>query len=125
MAVFPLVRHLPSARTGSTGWAALALLWAFVVLSRGFDPAAKSYASARQTIAAVMRHQEEPWLTTAITFFTFLPRFIMRRVTVTITACSTHASIITFQDGVKPGLLGRISRSPLSRWHAFGIIPDG
>ncbi|XP_058198551.1 adenylate-forming reductase 06235-like [Rhododendron vialii] len=29
------------------------------------------------------------------------------------------------RGGVKPGILGRISPSPLSEWHAFGIISDG
>jgi len=38
---------------------------------------------------------------------------------------SGHASIIKFEGGVKAGLLGRISPSPLSEWHAFGIISDG
>ncbi|KAG5515697.1 hypothetical protein RHGRI_036671 [Rhododendron griersonianum] len=37
----------------------------------------------------------------------------------------THASIIKFEGGVRPGILGRISPSPFSEWHAFGIISDG
>ncbi|KAK3206998.1 hypothetical protein Dsin_021044 [Dipteronia sinensis] len=36
-----------------------------------------------------------------------------------------HASIIKFEGGVKSGILGRISTSPLSEWQAFGIISDG
>ncbi|KAK3179689.1 hypothetical protein Dsin_032676 [Dipteronia sinensis] len=40
-------------------------------------------------------------------------------------APSGHASIIKFEGGVKTGILGRISPSPLSEWHAFGIISDG
>ncbi|KAL6842550.1 hypothetical protein ACP4OV_027394 [Aristida adscensionis] len=126
MAAFPLVRHLHHNVFERThrfaGWAALALLWAFVVLSTGYDPATASYANL--TGAALVRSQEL-WLAAAITFFTFLPWLTVRRVPVTVTAPSTHASIITFQGGVKGGLLGRISRSPLSEWHAFGIISDG
>ncbi|KAK7306564.1 hypothetical protein VNO77_44513 [Canavalia gladiata] len=38
---------------------------------------------------------------------------------------SGHASIIKFEGGIKAGILGRISPSPLSEWHAFGIISDG
>nr|CAB3477604.1 unnamed protein product [Digitaria exilis] len=68
--------------------------------------------------------RHEMWLTSAITFFIFLPWLTVRRVPVTVTARSNHASVITFQGGVKAGLLGRISRSPLSEWHAFGIISD-
>ncbi|KAL6615577.1 hypothetical protein ACP70R_037847 [Stipagrostis hirtigluma subsp. patula] len=126
MAAFPLVRHLHHNVFERThrfaGWSALALLWAFVVLSTGYDPATASYANL--TGAALVKRQEL-WLAAAITFFTFLPWLTVRRVPVTVTAPSTHASIITFQGGVKAGLLGRISRSPLSEWHAFGIISDG
>ncbi|RVW79166.1 hypothetical protein CK203_051343 [Vitis vinifera] len=49
----------------------------------------------------------------------------VRRVPVKVSAPSGHASIIKFEGGVKAGILGRISRSPLSEWHAFGIISDG
>jgi hypothetical protein len=125
-AAFPLVRHLHHNVFERThrfaGWAALALLWAFVVLSAGYDPATDSYSNLTGT---VLVKRQELWLAAAITFFTFLPWLTVRRVPVTVTARSTHASIITFQGGVKAGLLGRISRSPLSEWHAFGIISDG
>ncbi|XP_062202441.1 adenylate-forming reductase 06235 [Phragmites australis] len=126
LAAFPLVRHLHHNVFERThrfaGWGALALLWAFVVLSAGYDPATTSYD--RLTVATLVKHQEL-WFCVAITFFTFLPWLTVRRVPVKVTARSTHASTITFQGGIKAGLLGRISRSPLSEWHAFGIISDG
>ncbi|XP_051224900.1 adenylate-forming reductase 06235-like [Lolium perenne] len=125
MAAFPLVRHLHHNVFERThrfaGWVALALLWAFVVLSAGYDPTNRSYSGL--SFASLAKRQEL-WLAAVITFFTFLPWLTVRRVPVTVTAPSTHASIITFQGGVKAGLLGRISRSPLSEWHAFGIISD-
>ncbi|TVU05385.1 hypothetical protein EJB05_48545, partial [Eragrostis curvula] len=125
MAAFPLVRHLHHNVFERThrfaGWVALALLWAFVVLSASYDPATTSYA---HLTVAVLAKRQELWLAAAITFFTLLPWLSVRRVPVTVTARSTHASIITFPGGVKAGLLGRISRSPLSEWHAFGIISD-
>ncbi|KAF7029793.1 hypothetical protein CFC21_041460 [Triticum aestivum] len=125
LAAFPLVRHLHHNVFERThrfaGWSALALLWAFVMLTAGYNPGIRSYH--RLTVASLAKRQEL-WLTAAITFFTFLPWLTVRRVPVTVTAPSTRASIITFQGGVKAGLLGRISRSPLSEWHAFGIISD-
>lgn len=54
-----------------------------------------------------------------------LPWLTVRRVAVKVSAPSGHASIIEFDGGVKAGILGRISPSPLSEWHAFGIISDG
>ncbi|CAL4962660.1 unnamed protein product [Urochloa decumbens] len=125
LAAFPLMRHLHHNVFERThrfaGWAAVALLWAFVVLSAGYDPATASYD---RLTGAVLVKRQELWLAAAITFFTFLPWLTVRRVPVTVTARSHHASLITFQGGVKGGLLGRISRSPLSEWHAFGIISD-
>ncbi|KAM0832157.1 hypothetical protein ACQ4PT_065067 [Festuca glaucescens] len=125
MAAFPLVRHLHHNVFERThrfaGWTALVLLWAFVVLSAGYDPTKRSYSGL--TFASLAKRQEL-WLAAVITFFTFLPWLTVRRVPVTVTAPSTHASIITFQGGVKAGLLGRISRSPLSECHTFGIISD-
>ncbi|KQK08701.1 adenylate-forming reductase 06235 [Brachypodium distachyon] len=122
-AAFPLVRHLHHNVFERThrfaGWGALALLWAFVVLS-----ARGSHGHGPRATIAVLAKRPELWLAAAITFFTFLPWITVRRVPVTVTAPSTHASIITFRGGVKAGLLGRISRSPLSEWHAFGIVSD-
>ncbi|PON81929.1 Transmembrane protein [Trema orientale] len=47
-------------------------------------------------------------------------------VPVKISSPSGHASIIKFKGGgVAAGILGRISPSPLSEWHAFGIISNG
>jgi len=125
MAAFPLVRHLHHNAFERThrfaGWSALALLWVFVVLSAGYDPATASY---HRLTGSVLVKRQDLWLAAAITFFTFLPWLAVRRVPVTVTARSSHASVITFQGGVQGGLLGRISRSPLSEWHAFGIISD-
>uniref|UniRef100_A0A0E0MZ80 Uncharacterized protein n=1 Tax=Oryza rufipogon TaxID=4529 RepID=A0A0E0MZ80_ORYRU len=125
-AAFPLVRHLHHNVFERThrfaGWGALALLWTFVVLSAGYDREARSYVPLA---GAVLAGREDLRLAAAITFFTALPWLTVRRVPVTVTAPSTHAAILTFQGGVRAGLLGRISRSPLSEWHAFGIISDG
>ncbi|KAL3741739.1 hypothetical protein ACJRO7_017240 [Eucalyptus globulus] len=61
----------------------------------------------------------------SVRFLTPLPWATVRRVPVKVSSPSGHASIIKFQGGVKAGILGRISPSPLSEWHAFGIISDG
>ncbi|KAK1378124.1 hypothetical protein POM88_024868 [Heracleum sosnowskyi] len=54
----------------------------------------------------------------------FFPWITARRVPVRNSAPSCHAPLIKFNGGVKAGLFGRISRSPSSEWHAFGIISD-
>ncbi|KAF5186266.1 Adenylate-forming reductase [Thalictrum thalictroides] len=126
LAAFPLVRHLHHnvfERTHRfSGWSALFLLWVFILLTITYDPSSKSYRSLICT--NLIKHQEF-WFTLAINLLIILPWLTVRRVAVTVSAPSGHASIIKFDGGVRAGLLGRISPSPLSEWHAFGIISDG
>ncbi|XP_058100729.1 adenylate-forming reductase 03009-like [Magnolia sinica] len=126
LAAFPLVRHLHhnvfEQTHRITGWSALALLWLFIVLTLSYNPISKSYDNLR---GSSLVKELEFWFTLTITLLIILPWTTVRRVAVTITAPSGHASLIKFEGGVKAGLLGRISPSPLLEWHAFGIISDG
>ncbi|KAJ3670885.1 hypothetical protein LUZ60_008311 [Juncus effusus] len=125
MAAFPLIRHLHHNIFERThrfaGWMALALVWAFIILTTGYNSTNNSYDKLKMKTLIKL---QEFWLTLAITFFTILPWFTVQKLPVSIVSTSGHASLITFTGGVKAGLLGRISRSPLSEWHAFGIISD-
>ncbi|KAA8515149.1 hypothetical protein F0562_018328 [Nyssa sinensis] len=126
LAAFPLVRHLHHNIFEKThrfaGWTALGFLWAFILLTISFDPKTKSYSNR---LGSRLIKQEEFWLTLVITVLIIIPWVTVRRVPVKVSAPSGHASIIKFEGGVKAGILGRISTSPLSEWHAFGIISDG
>ncbi|KAJ0963065.1 hypothetical protein J5N97_028187 [Dioscorea zingiberensis] len=126
LSAFPVIRHLHHNVFERThrfaGWLALALLWVFVILTVDYDPKTKTYHGI--TLYRLVG-REDFWLTFVITFFTILPWVSIKRVSVSVTAPSRHASIIKFQGGIPAGILGRISRSPLSEWHAFGIISDG
>lgn len=126
LSAFPLIRHLHHNVFERThrfaGWIALALLWAFVVLTVCYNPKTKSY---NQISIPTLAGKQEFWFTFAITLFIMLPWLSIKRVPVSVTAPSGHASLIKFEGGIPAGLLGRISRSPLSEWHAFGIISNG
>ncbi|KAD3068803.1 hypothetical protein R6Q59_017197 [Mikania micrantha] len=126
LAAFPLVRHLHHNVFERThrfaGWASLILLWAFVILTKSYDPDTKSY---RKDVGSRLAKEQEFWLTLVVTILIIIPWVTVRRVPVKVSAPSGHASIIRFAGGVKPGILGRISPSPMSEWHAFGIISDG
>ncbi|XP_048629117.1 adenylate-forming reductase 06235-like [Brassica napus] len=98
------------------------LVWAFIVLTTSYDPVSRSYTD---NLASTLIKRQEFWFTLAITVAIVLPWLTVRRVPVDISSLSGHASLIKFSGGVKPGILGRISPSPLSEWHAFGIISDG
>ncbi|XP_015160953.1 uncharacterized protein [Solanum tuberosum] len=127
LAAFPLVRHLHhnffERIHRFVGWIALALLWIFITLTVSYDPETKSYNNAE--IGSKLIKQQEFLFTLAITVLIILPWITVRRVPVKVTSPSGHATIIKFEGGVKAGILGRISPSPLSEWHAFGIISDG
>ncbi|KAH0698812.1 hypothetical protein KY284_013027 [Solanum tuberosum] len=127
LAAFPLVRHLHhnffERIHRFVGWIALALLWIFITLTVSYDPATKSYNNAE--IGSKLIKQQEFLFTLAITVLIILPWITVRRVPVKVTSPSGRATIIKFEGGVKAGILGRISPSPLSEWHAFGIISDG
>ncbi|XP_058103604.1 adenylate-forming reductase 03009-like [Magnolia sinica] len=97
------------------------LVWFFIILTVSYDPISKSYDIRGSRLIK----EQEFWFTSAITLIIILPWLTVRRVPVTITAPSGHASLIRFNGGIPAGILGRISPSPLSEWHAFGIISDG
>ncbi|KAH0701509.1 hypothetical protein KY285_015787 [Solanum tuberosum] len=127
LAAFPLVRHLHHNSFERihrfVGWIALSLLWIFITLTVSYDPKTKSYNNAE--IGSKLIKQQEFLFTLAITLLIVIPWMTVRRVPVKVTSPSGHATIIKFEGGVKAGILGRISPSPLSEWHAFGIISDG
>nr|KYP43295.1 hypothetical protein KK1_035251 [Cajanus cajan] len=126
LAAFPLVRHLHHNVFERThrfaGWMALCLLWAFIMLTISYDPKSRSYS--KELGSRVVKSQEF-WVTVGITVLIIMPWLTVRRVGVKVSSASGHASMIRFEGGIKAGILGRISPSPLSEWHAFGIISDG
>ncbi|XP_075665568.1 adenylate-forming reductase 03009-like [Castanea sativa] len=98
------------------------LVWIFIILTISYDPKTKSYI---KDISSSLIKRQEFWFTMTITFLIILPWVTVRRVPVKVYAPSGHAAFIKFDGGVKAGILGRISPSPLSEWHAFGVISDG
>ncbi|WCJ27168.1 Adenylate-forming reductase 03009 [Euphorbia peplus] len=125
LAAFPLVRHLHHNVFERThrfaGWSGLALVWVYVLLNLSYNPLTKYY----NPIGSKLLRQQEFWFILVTTILIITPWLTVRRVPVKVTAPSGHASIIKFNGGVKAGMLGRISPSPLSEWHAFGIVSDG
>lgn len=125
LAAFPLVRHLHHNVFERThrfaGWTSLVLLWLFIILTISYNPETKSYSD---DLGSRLIKSQEFWFTVAITSLIIVPWITVRRVPVRVSSPSGHASIIKFDGGVKAGLLGRISPSPFSEWHAFGIISD-
>ncbi|KAJ7569249.1 hypothetical protein O6H91_01G068500 [Diphasiastrum complanatum] len=126
LGAFPLIRHLHhnffEGVHRFSGWSSLALVWVFIFLSASYDPLAKSY-SVR---ASRLVKRQELWYAAVTTFMIILPWLTVRRTHVeTVIPQARNNSLLNFSGGMKPGILARISRSPLKEWHAFGIISDG
>ncbi|GMP74410.1 hypothetical protein CsSME_00031836 [Camellia sinensis var. sinensis] len=116
LAAFPLVRHLHHNVFERThrfaGWTALALLWAFIILTISYDPKTKSYSNQ---LGSRLIKQQEFWFTVAITLLIILPWLTVRRVAVKVSAPSTHASIIKFQEHIMlAGAVGDFTKSLVS-----------
>ncbi|KAI8525651.1 hypothetical protein RHMOL_Rhmol13G0247000 [Rhododendron molle] len=81
LATFPLVRHLHHNIFERThrlaGWTALALLWAFILLTISYDPKTKSYNNGKDLRSRLIKSQEL-WLTMAITALIIIPWITMR-----------------------------------------------
>ncbi|CAM6121386.1 unnamed protein product [Calypogeia fissa] len=129
LAAFPVLRHIYhnffERVHRFAGWTSLGLVWAYVFLAAFWDPGTQSYRISNRTGKELARMQGL-WLTVATTFMIILPWLGVRKVPVeTLVPATKLNALITFQGGVQAGLLARISPSPFSEWHAFGIVSDG
>ncbi|KAK3005740.1 hypothetical protein RJ639_017143, partial [Escallonia herrerae] len=114
LAAFPLVPHVHHNVFERThrfaGWTALALLWAFILPTISYDPKTRSYHNQFQLSRHYSSHTGplvdcEAYPSQGhCTFWSRLRNQVQRRS--------------------KSWFIGRISPSPLSEWHAFGIISD-
>ncbi|KAJ3511682.1 hypothetical protein NLJ89_g3957 [Agrocybe chaxingu] len=102
------------------GWLGLVCTWVFVILGNTYDPVTRSWNLSG---AALVRHQDF-WFTMGMTIFIALPWCFVREVPVDIELPSSKVAIIRFRRGMQQGLLGRISRSSIMEYHAFGIISE-
>jgi len=100
------------------GWIGLIFTWAFVILGDTYNPLTRSWDLNGVDL---IRHQDF-WFTMGMTVFIALPWFFVREVPVDIELPSAKVAIIRFKRGMQQGLLGRISRSSILEYHAFGIV---
>ncbi|KAI0685486.1 hypothetical protein BC835DRAFT_1421190 [Cytidiella melzeri] len=103
------------------GWTALFLTWAFTIANDLWDPVAQRWNLSAKHIFK----QQDVWYVMGMTTFITLPWICTRRVEVDIELPSPKVAIVRFKRGMQQGLLGRISRSTVKEYHAFGIISEG
>ncbi|ERS97554.1 hypothetical protein HMPREF1624_05725 [Sporothrix schenckii ATCC 58251] len=103
------------------GWLGLAATWVFVILGNTYDLKLGAWrADAHSLLAA-----QEMWFAAFMTIFVIIPWVTLREVPVEVELPSPKVAILRFKRGMQQGLLGRISRTSLMEYHAFGIISEG
>jgi len=102
------------------GWLGLVCTWAFVILGDTYDPITRSW----NLNGVALVHHQDFWFTMGMTVFIALPWCFVREVPVDIELPSAKVAIIRFKRGMQQGLLGRISRSSIMEYHAFGIVSE-
>ncbi|KAJ7563254.1 hypothetical protein O6H91_03G102900 [Diphasiastrum complanatum] len=125
VAAFPALRHIHHNLFERihrfAGWLSVALVWLFIFLADNYNPATGSYSISGHHLVS----KQEFWFLFVTTIMIIMPWICVRKVPVHMVVPSKGVSLINFEGGIKPGILARISPSPLSEWHAFGIISDG
>ncbi|EJD44884.1 hypothetical protein AURDEDRAFT_166067 [Auricularia subglabra TFB-10046 SS5] len=103
------------------GWLGLAATWIFVILGDTYNPETRRWdPSGKRLLTA-----QEFWFVIGMTVFVLLPWLFVREVAVDVEIPSPKVAILRFERGMQQGLLGRISRSHIMEYHAFGIISEG
>ncbi|KAF5665584.1 non-ribosomal peptide synthetase [Fusarium heterosporum] len=90
------------------------MTWVFVILS-----------NINTKGHGILLHGQEIWFAVFITIFIVLPWATLREVPVEVEFPSSKVAIIRFNRGMQQGLTGRISRTAVKEFHAFGIISEG
>ncbi|KAH9967880.1 hypothetical protein BC827DRAFT_1373120 [Russula dissimulans] len=103
------------------GWLGLILTWAFTILGDLYDTETRTWNLSAKHIL----RQQDFWFAVVMTIFTVIPWLCVREVPVDIELPSPKVAIIRFKRGMQQGLLGRISRTAIVEYHAFGIISEG
>ncbi|KAJ6512823.1 hypothetical protein C8R45DRAFT_1087939 [Mycena sanguinolenta] len=100
------------------GWFGLLSTWLFVILGDSYHPATHSWHADGVQIV----RQQDFWFVIGMSVFVILPWTTVRKVPVTVEIPSPKVAIIRFERGMQQGLLSRISRDSVLKYHAFGII---
>ncbi|TVY80783.1 Adenylate-forming reductase [Lachnellula suecica] len=103
------------------GWLGLAATWSFVILGNQYDlNEGRWRANANSLIST-----QELWFAVFMTVFVLIPWCTLRKVNVEVEVPSPKVAVLRFDRGIQQGLLGRISRTSIMEYHAFGIISEG
>ncbi|KNG50163.1 hypothetical protein TW65_03082 [Stemphylium lycopersici] len=103
------------------GWLGLAMTWAFVILGNSYDIKHGQWTTNTNSLLST----QELWFAVFMTVFILIPWVTLREVPVEVEIPSPKVAVLKFERGMQQGLLGRISRTSIMEYHAFGIISEG
>lgn len=103
------------------GWLGLATTWTFVILGNTYDTTLGKWRIDANSLLSA----QELWFVMFMTVLVLIPWFTLRKVPVEVEIPSPKVAVLRFDRGMQQGLLGRISRTSVMEYHAFGIISEG
>ncbi|KAH6968115.1 hypothetical protein DER45DRAFT_638422 [Fusarium avenaceum] len=103
------------------GWLGVAMTWVFVILGNINDAKYSEWHSSGK----VLLSGQEVWFALGITILIAIPWVTLRKVPVHVEFPSPRVAILRFNRGMQQGLTGRISRTAVKEFHAFGIVSEG
>ncbi|PCH38375.1 hypothetical protein WOLCODRAFT_97002 [Wolfiporia cocos MD-104 SS10] len=103
------------------GWTGLLCSWIFILMGDLYDTETRQWNLSGVHIVK----QQDFWYIMGMTAWIALPWICTRRVAVDIELPSSKVAVLRFQRGMQQGVLGRISRSAVKEYHAFGTISEG
>ncbi|KAG8983120.1 hypothetical protein FRB90_006302 [Tulasnella sp. 427] len=125
LSAFPWVRNnrhnLFERHHRFVGWTGLIFTWIFVMLGNGYDDVNGVWDwQGRQIVKT-----QDIYFVICMTILIALPWIFTRKVAVDVEIPSSKVAVLRFERGMQQGLLGRISRTSILEYHAFGIISEG
>ncbi|KAH7370154.1 hypothetical protein BKA65DRAFT_561649 [Rhexocercosporidium sp. MPI-PUGE-AT-0058] len=103
------------------GWLGLGATWCFVILGNTYDIKLGQWRHDANSLLSA----QEMWFAVFMTIFVLIPWLTLRKVPVEVEIPSPKVAVLRFDRGIQQGLLGRISRTSIMEYHAFGIISEG
>lgn len=125
LSAFPWVRNnrhnLFERHHRFVGWTGLIFTWIFVMLGNGYDDVNGVWDwQGRQIVKT-----QDMYFVICMTILIALPWIFTRKVKVDVEIPSSKVAVLRFERGMTQGLLGRISRTSILEYHAFGTISEG
>ncbi|KAG8967116.1 hypothetical protein FRC03_010671 [Tulasnella sp. 419] len=103
------------------GWLGLLATWVFVLLGNAYDIERRVWDWSGHELIQL----QDFYFVLGMTIFIILPWTFTRKVKVDVEIPSNKVAVLRFERGMQQGLLGRISRTSIMEYHAFGIISEG